>query len=125
MVKNKYLEISKDMIDIAFKEYHEFEKTGSRSYLMQSGEKAWNSLVQLSFYYSKPEHQTHKDTINSIKNIKGETQKDMIRLAGIGEAMHANFYNDFMSPELLLGQLEDIRNFVNKKLREEGYILRK
>ena len=38
--------------------------------------------------------------------------------------MHANFYNDFMSPELLYGQLESIRDFVNKKLKQEGYKLK-
>ena len=124
MAKNIFLEKSKNMIDLAFKEYHEFEKTNSRSYLMQSGEKGWNALVQLSFYYKIPEHGTHKDTVNNIKRIPKENEKDTVLLASIGESMHANYYNDFMSPELLYSQLERIRDFVNKKLKEEGYRLR-
>ena len=71
MTQDIHLETAKSMIDLAFKEYHTFEKLNSRSYLMQAGEKGWNALVQLGFYYSKPVHQTHKGTIDSIKGIPG------------------------------------------------------
>jgi hypothetical protein len=124
-MSNIYLERSKNMIDLAFKEFHLFQTTGSESYAMQAGEKAWNSLAQLSMYYSKSKVSKHKQTIAGIEGMKGEDHSEMKKIASIADSLHANFYHNFKSEDILRNDLEVIRDFVNKKLKEEGYLLRR
>jgi hypothetical protein len=118
-----YLFYSKDLIDHAFKEFAKYKKSRDEVYLIQASEKAWNALVQLGFAYGKPSGH-HNETANQIKTIKTDIPNEGFEFAKMGEKLHANFYHNFMTPEFLKNDMEKIREFVNKKIKIEGYELR-
>jgi hypothetical protein len=121
--KRFYLFYAKDLIDHAFKEFARYTRTKDEVYLIQASEKAWNALVQLGFAYGKPSGH-HNETTNQIKTIRSNVPNEALEFAKMGEKLHANFYHNFITPEFLENDMEKIRDFVNKKIKEEGYVLR-
>jgi len=60
-------------------------------------------------------HSSHRDLRNAISRLHRETKdEELLRLFAIGEALQANFYEDFMEPEDLRVYARDAQTFVDK-----------
>ena len=83
------------------KNLREAEELHSKGDLPQAGEKYWSALTALLNAVGEKEelpHYTHRDLRGVVEHLTEETRDpDYSRLFSSAEALHANFYHNFMS----------------------------
>ena len=84
----------------------------------QASEKLWGAAAQM--VKTIPETRqwppsSHRDLRGAISRLFRETNDpELPRLFAVAEALHANFYEDYIQPEELRIYAEDIRRLIEK-----------
>lgn len=84
----------------------------------QASEKLWGAVataVKAAATTRHWRHSSHRELRNAIQTLSAETgDSDLRRLFAIAEALHANFYEDWMDAETVRIHAEDARRLVAK-----------
>ena len=84
----------------------------------QASEKLWGAAAQMVKAVAETRewrHSSHRDLRGTISRLFRETNDaELPRLFAVAEALHANFYEDYIQPEELRVYAEDIRRLIEK-----------
>ena len=96
----------------------EAEELYSKGDLVQASEKYWGALTALLSVIGEKEglpHYTHRDLRDIIEFLVEKTQDpEYSRLFSSAEALHANFYHNFMSRLSFKTHREDVIRLIQK-----------
>jgi|YelNatPaOPRAMG01_1025707.scaffolds.fasta_scaffold16784_10 hypothetical protein len=96
-------------------EAEEFLKKGD---LVQASEKAWGAASQIVKALAAREGRelrSHGELHKEVARITGETKDEEIRSLWQSAGMlHQNFYENWLPPEMVKGNIEDVKKFVGK-----------
>ena len=85
---------------------------------VQASEKFWGAValaVKEVAAARRWRHSNHRDLRGAISRLYRETgDGDFLRLFSVAESLHANFYEDFLSPEDVRYYAQDARRLVEK-----------
>ena len=93
--------------------------------LLQASEKAWGAAAQAVKAAAARRglpHGKHRDLIRAVTHLAIETrQEDLRRNFHVAEALHANFYEDWMPTEMVRSSISDVERFLTqmKPLHDE------
>ena len=85
---------------------------------LQASEKAWGATARALKAVAEREglrHQSHRDLIQAISyfvNLTG--QQDLRRGFQVAESLHANFYESWMSEEMVRDSISDVIQLVTR-----------
>lgn len=95
-----------------------------RGDFVQASEKFWGAVAEATKAAAAERrwrHSSHHDLRRAISRLYQETgDADFVRLFGIAESLHANFYEDFMEAADVRVCAEDARRIVEKLGRVDG-----
>ena len=108
-------------ISLHEKYLHTAEEYYAKGDLAQGGEKYWGALVALLNIVGEREnlpHYTHRDLREIVEFLVNKTgDSDYSRLFSAAEALHANFYHNFMTKLSFEAHRKDTMKLI-KKLRQ-------
>ena len=85
---------------------------------VQTSEKLWGAaatLVKAVAELRGWEHHRHHHLRQAVDKLFRETgDRDLLRLFSVAESLHANFYEDFASPEALVPMADDVYHLVGR-----------
>jgi hypothetical protein len=85
---------------------------------LQASEKLWGAVAQMVKTVAASRgwrHSSHRDLRGTISRIFDETgDREFLRLFAVAEALHANFYEDYMRPDEVRVQADDARQLIEK-----------
>ena len=103
------------------KYFREAEELYEKGDLVQAGEKYWGALVSLLNIIGEKEnlpHYTHRDLREIVEFLTEKTNDpEYSRLFSSAEALHSNFYHNFMSRLSFNVHREDILKLIQKLKR--------
>ena len=92
--------------------------------LLQASEKGWGAAAQMVKAAAAARgwrHNSHRDLYVSINRLAGETGDEELRgLFDSASALHSNFYEGWMPPEMVANSLTRVEQFVDKLDRLNG-----
>jgi len=95
---------------------NEAEELHAKGDLAQSGDKYWGAVATLLNAIGEAlgmEHYSHRDYQVIIGRIYRETHNpEILRLFRMAEGLHANFYHNFMDPEVFEEHRRDVIRLV-------------
>ncbi len=81
--------------------------------VLQASEKAWGSVVHSLKAIARLrrwEHGGHYDlTVIAVRLAEETGQPEIRTLFGVAESLHANFYNDWQTEEMVKSHIEDVK----------------
>jgi len=88
----------------------------ARGDLPQASEKYWGSVAQATKALAAERHwrhSTHRDLRRVLSRLYGTTNdREFLRLFAIAEALHANFYENYLEGPVMEAYAEDARRLV-------------
>lgn len=84
----------------------------------QASEKLWGAAAQAVKAVAAARrwrHSSHRDLRRNVERLYQETgDAELLRMFNTAESLHANFYEDFMSGDVVRLHAGDIQRFVEK-----------
>ena len=84
--------------------------------LLQASEKGWGAAAQMVKAVAETQgwrHRTHADLYRTVNRLAaGQTDDELPRVFRSANALHQNFYEGDMPPEMVAGGLRDAERFV-------------
>lgn len=84
----------------------------------QASEKLWGAtaaLVKAAAATRRWRHSSHRDLREVIGRLYRDTRdEDLLRLFSVAEALHANFYENYMAGDVVRVHAADVRRLVEK-----------
>lgn len=84
----------------------------------QASEKFWGAVAEAVKGVAATRrwrHSSHRDLRDVIGRLYRETgDGDLLRLFSVAESLHANFYEDYMSSDVVMAYAEDAKRLVAK-----------
>lgn len=97
---------------------HDAETLLERGDYPQASEKFWGAVatgVKAMATMRRWRHSTHRDLRVIVDRLYRETRdQELLRLFSTVESLHANFYEDFASPEAVRAMADDARRLIGK-----------
>ena len=85
---------------------------------LQASEKAWGSVVHHLKAIARQRrwrHGGHYNLAEIIDRLAGETnQPEMKSLFSVAESLHANFYNNWKTEDMVRSNIQDVKNLLVK-----------
>ena len=105
-------------VDLCKKYLREGEKLLNKGDYVQASEKFWGAVIEVIKAIAEKrgwDHHRHRDLAVAVDKLFLETKdRELLRLFGSAESLHANFYENFASPETVKAYVEDTKGLIEK-----------
>jgi uncharacterized protein (UPF0332 family) len=85
---------------------------------VQASEKLWGAVAEIVKAVAETRgwrQSSHRELRSTVERLFNETEdRDLLLLFSVAESLHANFYENFMSDEVVTTHAEDARRLVSK-----------
>lgn len=90
---------------------------------VQASEKFWGAVAMMVKMVAEDRgwrHYSHADLRRAAGNIALESNDaDLVVLFGVAERLHANFYEGFMTPEVVESSVAGAKHVISKSVNSE------
>ena len=86
--------------------------------IRQSSEKGWGAAAQIVKAIAEQRswlHQGRRELFQAVRRLRNETgDPDVSRLFSVANALHTNFYENWLDAETVAEHLDDVGRFLSK-----------
>ena len=93
---------------------------------IQASEKGWDAVAQAAKVIAEERgwnHGGHRRIVDVVQQVADEhNRQGLIRLFGIAQALHTNFYEDWLDSDTVSIYLDDVKELrLQEQIRSEGH----